>query len=445
MIIVKDILSNLGIAALSAMQQQACDTFHETGRYVLLSPTGSGKTLAYLLPLCRDIDKDSEALQAVVIVPSRELALQSHDVLARMKCGVRSLCLYGGRPAMEEHRRLAAVKPHVVFATPGRLNDHLDKENFSTAAIATLVVDEFDKCLEFGFLDEMQAAVTRLPVLKRLMLTSATDMESIPQFIRRCAVADRAGVRTVNFLGEAEAREERLEVKTVPAPQKDKLETLARLLSALRGEPAMVFVGYRESVERIRKYLVAEQFAAEAYHGGMEQDKRERALYKFRSGCSNVLVSTDLAARGLDIPEVRHIVHYHLPANEETFIHRSGRTGRWDETGNVYIIVGPEEHVPEFIGEAAEWNVDGERINPVSPAWVTLYIGRGKKDKLNKVDILGFLCKKGGLTAKDVGRIDVADRFAYVAIAARKLNLLMKNIAGEKIKGMKTIIQPIKQ
>ena len=291
----------------------------------------------------------------------------------------------------------------------------------------------------------MQAAVTRLPALKRLMLTSATDMESIPQFIRRCAVADRAGVRTVNFLGEAEAREERLEVKTVPAPQKDKLETLARLLSALRGEPAMVFVGYRESVERIRKYLVAEQFAAEAYHGGMEQDRRERALYKVRSGCCNVLVSTDLAARGLDIPEVRHIVHYHLPANEEAFIHRSGRTGRWDETGNVYIIVGPEEHVPEFIGEAAEWNVDGERINPVSPAWVTLYIGRGKKDKLNKVDILGFLCKKGGLTAKDVGRIDVADRFAYVAIAARKLNLLMKNIAGEKIKGMKTIIQPIKQ
>ncbi|MFW5547091.1 MAG: DEAD/DEAH box helicase, partial [Bacteroidales bacterium] len=365
MIIVKDILSNLGIAALSAMQQQASDTFHETGRYVLLSPTGSGKTLAYLLPLCRDIDKDSEALQAVVIVPSRELALQSHDVLARMKCGVRSLCLYGGRPAMEEHRRLAAVKPHVVFATPGRLNDHLDKENFSTAAIATLVVDEFDKCLEFGFLDEMQAAVTRLPALKRLMLTSATDMESIPQFIRRCAVADRAGVRTVNFLGEAEAREERLEVKTVPAPQKDKLETLARLLSALRGEPAMVFVGYRESVERIRKYLVAEKFAAEAYHGGMEQDRRERALYKFRSGCCNVLVSTDLAARGLDIPEVRHIVHYHLPASEEAFIHRSGRTGRWDETGNVYIIVGPEEHVPEFIGEAAEWNVDGERINPV--------------------------------------------------------------------------------
>lgn len=439
MLDIQRILQTLGFAALTPMQQQMGEQTRRSEGVVLLSPTGSGKTLAYLLPLVERIRPEMDALQAVVIVPTRELAAQSEDVLRRMKVDVRSMALYGGRPTMEEHRRLREVKPHIVFATPGRLCDHLDKENLNARGVRLLVVDEFDKCLELGFQEEMEHALVALPALRSCWLTSATDAEAIPAFMQR---ASMKFVR-LDFLHEQ--TEGRVESYAVPSPEKDKLATLARLLTHIAGRPAIVFVSHRESVERVAGYLRTEGFGYAAYHGGMEQDVRERALYKFRSGAANVLVSTDLAARGLDIPEVRAVVHYHLPLRAEDLTHRNGRTARWDADGAVYYIQGPEETLPEFVGEPSVLTLDPSvAVRPVRPEFATLYIGRGKRDKLSKGDVLGFLCKKGGLRSADIGRIDVGAHQAYVAVRRGKVKGLLAAIGGEKIKGMKTIIEEMR-
>ncbi len=436
--------NQFGAEALTPMQERMRREALKASHIVLLSPTGTGKTLAYLLPLAELVQKDDDSLQAVVIVPTRELAIQSDDVLRRAGTGIRSMCLYGGRPAMEEHRTMREVKPQVVFATPGRMNDHLNKENLSAAAVTTLVVDEFDKCVELGFQEEMERVLSHFPLLPHLWLTSATDAEAIPQFINRVGGKFAKDWQRIDFLAEKTDVEKRMELFAVHAPVKDKLETLGRLLTCLKGRPAIVFVAYRESVERVGKYLRSEGFFAEMYHGGMEQEWRERALYKFRSGSANVLVSTDLAARGLDIPEVEAVVHYHLPLKEEDFTHRSGRTARWEADGTIYLIIGPEEHLPEFALEAKDMAPETDRIVPYKPKYVTLYIGRGKKDKLSKSDVLGFLCKKGNARAADIGRIDVGPHHAYVAILRSRSKEILQHVASEKIKGMKTLIEEMR-
>ena len=433
-----------GAETLTPMQEHMRSEALKVSHIVLLSPTGTGKTLAYLLPLAELVNKDDDRLQAVVIVPTRELALQSDDVLRRAGTGIRSMCLYGGRPAMEEHRTMRELKPQVVFATPGRMNDHLNKQNLSASAVTTLVVDEFDKCVELGFQDEMERVLSHFPLLPHLWLTSATDAEAIPQFMNRVGGKFSKGWKRIDHLAERESVEKRIELFAVHSPVKDKLETLGRLLTCLQGKPAIVFVAYRESVERVGKYLRSQGFYAEMYHGGMEQEWRERALYKFRSGSANVLVSTDLAARGLDIPEVEAVVHYHLPLKEEDFTHRSGRTARWEADGAVYLIIGPEEHLPDFAKAAQNHELQATEVIPFKPKYVTLYIGRGKKDKLSKSDVLGFLCKKGNARSSDIGRIDVGPHHAYAAILRSRSKEILHHVASEKIKGMKTLIEEMR-
>ena len=313
------IFKNLGIESLTQMQLQMESCTRQEGGVVLLSPTGSGKTLAYLLPLIREINAEIAALQAVVVVPTRELAQQSEDVMKRMKTGLRSLSLYGGRPAMEEHRKIKEVKPQVVFATPGRLNDHLSKGNLDSLLVRVVVIDEFDKCLELGFQEEMNQLLLQFRRANRCWLTSATDAEEIPDFMSLLKMK----FEKLNFLKQAEELRERISMKCVLSSEKDKLPALGRLLTLVGDAPTIVFVSYRESVDRVWKWLVSEGFSAVAYHGGMEQEFRERALYRFRSGSANVLVSTDLAARGLDIPEVSLVAI--LDADKEGFL-RSERS-----------------------------------------------------------------------------------------------------------------------
>ena len=174
----------------------------------------------------------------------------------------------------------------------------------------------------------------------------------------------------------------------------------------------------------------------------MVQPARERALYKFRNGSGHILVSTDLAARGLDIPEIEHVVHYHFPINEEAFTHRNGRTARWDATGTSYVILNTEEKIPEYIpNDIEEYDIPEVVSRPPKSKWVTLYIGKGKKDKLSRMDIAGFLYKKGKLTKEDVGSIDLKEHYAFVAVKRSKVKQLLNLIRGEKIKGMKTLIE----
>ena len=434
------ILEKLGISELNDMQKEATQAVLRTNNdVVILSPTGSGKTLAYLLPLVQLIDASVPTVQAVVIVPGRELALQSATVLKDMGCGLRACACYGGRAAMDEHRVLRQVQPHIVFATPGRLLDHIEKENILTTGIRYLVIDEFDKCLEMGFLNEMNAIISKLSNVQRRILISATDAESIPHFV------NMGRTTRMDYLIEEEQVSDRVNVYQVISPVKDKLETLRNLLCELGEESSIVFLNYRESVERVADYLQEQGFTLSYFHGGLEQRQREDALYKFSNASANVLVSTDLASRGLDIPSINNIIHYHLPESEQGYIHRVGRTARWDKLGRTFFILNQEESIPDYIdAEPTLHTIPTDLPAPPKPKMVTLYIGKGKKDKLSKGDIVGFLCKKGGLKGTEIGRISVEDRFTYVAIDRAQLRSVLRNVQGEKIKGVKTIIEEVR-
>ncbi|MGP1593531.1 MAG: DEAD/DEAH box helicase [Prevotella multiformis] len=433
------ILTKLGIT-LNAMQEETADAVLHTGKdIVVISPTGSGKTYAYLLPLIQRLKASSDELQAVVLVPGRELALQSASVLKDMGSGLRAMALYGGRPAMEEHRALREVKPQIVFATPGRLNDHLDKANIDAGTVKWLVIDEFDKCLELGFQEEMMHILSRLPGIERRILLSATESESIPDFVSMGRTV-RLDYRTDNS-----GVSDRIRLYTVASPEKDKLETLSRLLLSLGDKSSIVFLNYRDSVERTALFLKEKGFTVSWFHGGLEQHEREAALYRFSNGSAPILVSTDLASRGLDIPDVDNIIHYHLPETEENYVHRVGRTARWDKEGKTFFVLGPGEHLPEYAGKCQDEYQIPERLpSPSQPRMGTIYIGKGKKDKISKMDIVGFLCKKGGLNASEIGKIDVKDRFSYVAVSRRKIKELLRLTKGEKIKGIHTVVEEVR-
>ena len=418
MITRNEILAKLGIQQLNEMQVAVDEAISSTtDDVVVLSPTGSGKTLAYLLPLVGQLNALSDNVQMVVIVPGRELALQSADVLKSMGCGVRAMGIYGGRPAMDEHRAMRKTRPHVLFATPGRLNDHIDKGNIDPSTIRVLVIDEFDKCLAMGFHNEMSAAIEHLPQVRRRVLLSATDAEAIPRFV------NMRHVRRLSFLGHDEQVPDRVQVYVVHSPVKDKLETLSQLLREQGDKSSIVFLNFRDSVERTAQYLDGQGFVTSAFHGGLDQKAREEALYKFSNGSANVLVATDLASRGLDIPDVGNIIHYHLPVGPDEYVHRVGRTARWTASGRAYFILGPEEQLPGY--------VEAEVLQHDLPT-------------ISKGDIVGFLCKIAQLDKADIGRIDVMERYAYVAVDSHKVTQVLRLTRNAKIKGVRTVVEPVR-
>lgn len=433
------ILDKLGIQ-LNPMQEETMHAvLHGNKDVVVLSPTGSGKTLAYLMPLVQLIDPKVDEPQLVVVTPGRELALQSTEVLKSMGTGLRTMACYGGRAAMDEHRVMNKVLPQVIFGTPGRLTDHLDKGNFSAEHVKYLVIDEFDKCLEMGFQDEMGRLIASLPYLERHFLLSATEAEEIPRFVHM------GRVETIDYRMDEEQVPERIRIYQVKSPQKDKLETLAQLLLSLGDESSIVFLNYRDSVERTNEFLRSRDFATSAFHGGLEQHEREDALYKFSNGSANIFVSTDLGARGLDIPDIDNIIHYHLPECEDSYIHRVGRTARWEATGKAFFLLGPSEDIPSYVdAEVEDYEIPSDLPAPAKPRMATIYIGKGKKDKISKGDIVGYLCKIGQLQSSEIGKIDVKDRYAYVAVSRTKLKQVLKLTAGQKIKGIKTVIEEVR-
>lgn len=438
---ISEILEKMHLESLNEMQQATSDAILRTeDNLMILSPTGTGKTLAYLLPLCQRLNSAVNEVQAIVIVPGRELALQSSAVLKDMGSGLRSCACYGGRATMDEHRTFRQVQPHIIFGTPGRLNDHLDKDNFSVDNLRYIVIDEFDKCLEMGFQIEMQHLITRLPQSARQVLLSATPAEEMrnqrilnPQF------------KTLNYISDTEQIPGRITIYTIQSPEKDKLNTLRELLIHLGDAQSIVFLNYREGVERVSKYLQEEGLGISCFHGGLEQKQRETALYKFSNGSANILVSTDLASRGLDIPNIENIIHYHLPEGEEGYIHRVGRSARWDAKGNSFFILGPEESVPDYVdaGTSPFGPLDNKKTIPI-PKMSTLYIGKGKRNKLSKGDIVGFLCKKANLQGDEIGHIDIKDYYTYVAVPKAKVGQVLNMTNGQKIKGLKTVLEEVR-
>ena len=433
-------LHSLGIEHLNPMQEEMLAEVRRHDSLVLLSPTGSGKTLGYMLPVLEAMQPGLHPT-VLVLVPSRELAIQTQGVATRLCRDAKAYACYGGRPAMDEHRAMRSLSPQLIIGTPGRILDHLQKGNFESQGIGTLVIDEFDKSLELGFRQQMADIMAMLPSVRKRILLSATDSPEIPSFV------GAGKVHRMNYLADTDTDySDRISQYLLRSPEKDKLETLGRLLCSLGSTPSMVFLNYREAVDRVYQFLQKAGFCVSAFHGAMEQKDRERALFRFQSGCANVLVSTDLAARGLDIADVGNIIHYHLPMNSEAYIHRNGRTARWDRAGASYLILGPEENLDKLdcLTGIIPMEVPDSYQVP-SSRWETLYIGRGKKDKVNKVDIVGFLCKTGGLEREQLGMVTVFPHWSFAAVDRTCIRSLMARIGGQKIKGQKTIIEPIRR
>ena len=421
-------------ATIDAVQNGSGDVF-------VLSSTGTGKTLAYLLPVAAQTDTTSTTLQTLVVVPGRELALQSDTVLKNIGSGIRSMAVYGGRPTMDEHRLLRQQRPQIIFGTPGRINDHIAKGNIDVQRLAFLVIDEFDKCLDMGFQQEIETLLHSIPVKTRRILLSATQPEKMEATMNDYSSGHK--ITTLDFRPDDDVATDRIKVLAVHSEEKDKLPALAQLLGQIGQESSVVFLNYRDAVERVTNYLLEQGFSAIAYHGALEQKEREEHLYLFANHSVNTLVSTNLGSRGIDIPDINNIIHYHLPESEQDYIHRIGRTARWDKTGRTFFLLGPEETLPEYVdADVEDYNLsDHADEAPTLPPMVTIYIGKGKKDKISKGDIVGFLCKCGGLQSKDIGRIDVYDNYAYVAVARLQAPKMLKKVKGQKIKGQKTIVE----
>jgi superfamily II DNA/RNA helicase len=431
------ILANLNIEALNDMQQASLSANEQHSDVVLLSNTGSGKTLAFLLPLLNRLDTSSKLTQAMIVVPSRELAMQIEKVFKQMGTGHKVTCCYGGHKREIEENNLIQP-PAVIVGTPGRIADHIRRQNIKTEQISTLVLDEFDKSLELGFQDEMSEILEALPALTKRILTSATAAVPIPDFV---GLEEPA---SLNFLKE-EDKGETLAIRKVLSGDKDKLETLFELVCYLGNRSTIIFCNHRESVERTSQLLWERGIINEFYHGAMEQRDRDSALCKFRNGTTNILVTTDLAARGLDIPNIRYIIHYHLPLTEDVYTHRNGRTARMEASGTVILILSAEERLPGYIqGTVEEIVLEGPYELPEKPKWTTLYIPLGKKNKVNKIDIVGFLSQKAELKKEDIGLIEVKDFASFVAVRKSKVNHALHLIKDERIKGKKAKVEVAK-
>jgi superfamily II DNA/RNA helicase len=431
---VESILAGLNIEALNPMQEAALEATSVHNNVVILSVTGSGKTLAFLLPILRSLDRSISKTQAMIVVPSRELALQIEQVFKEMGTGFKITCCYGGHKREIEENSLIQA-PAVIVGTPGRIGDHLRRQNITAGAIQTLVLDEFDKSLELGFQEEIAFIVGSLPAVQKRVLTSATEAVEIPAFLG----ADEAA--KLNFLPEDGAESPSLHIQKLHSPETDKIETLFRLLCHLGNRSSIIFCNHRDAVERTSGMLSQRSIINTFYHGAMEQRDREVALAKFRNGSVNFLVTTDLAARGLDIPNIRYIIHYHLPATPEIFTHRNGRTARMDASGTAILILNSEERLPEYIaGTVEELALSDTLTLPEKPKWTTLFIGAGKKDKVNKVDVVGFLSNRGELKKEDIGLIEVKDFFSFVAVRKTKASHVLQLVKDQKIKNKKVQI-----
>ena len=429
-----NILSNLGISTLNEMQIAAKETVLNDNNVLLLSPTGSGKTLAFLLPIFEMLQSEILSVQTLILVPSRELALQIEQVWKKMGTNYKVNVCYGGHSIETEMKNLTNP-PALLIGTPGRIADHIDRGSFRVDKIQTLILDEFDKSLQLGFHEQMSFIIGKLTKINKRVLVSATSDIEIPKYTRV------VNPSILDFIPNHEEKSN-LSIKFVISKEKDKIVSLFSLICSLKADAAIIFCNHRDAAERISDTLCEKGIYATYYHGGMDQDERERALIQFRNGSVSYLITTDLAARGLDIPEMKHVIHYHLPLKEDEFTHRNGRTARMMSSGTAYVIHNETEKKLDYLDYNLPILTLSNEINlPKPPFFQTVYISGGKKNKLNKIDIVGFFSQKGNLEKEDIGLIEVKDFISFAAIKFNKVNDLLKNIQQEKMKGKKFKIE----
>lgn len=433
--IIDNISSRLGISSLNEIQRQILTSTAQN--ILLLSPTGSGKTIAFAIGMLLKLDEKGQSPKAVVIAPSRELVTQIYDVIRQLATGMKVVAFYGGHAMIDEKKSLS-ITPDIIIATPGRLLDHINRKQIDLYSSQVLILDEYDKSLDLGFHDEMKRVCRTMPNLKRTILTSATRLNEMPTFLQFNQP------EIIDALENASSVRNRTRIVRVESVLRDKLDSLSDLLHSIPNGRTIVFVNHRESAIRIYERMHQDKLPVGLYHGALDQFEREKAITLFDNGTTPILISTDLGARGLDIKAIESVIHYHIPPTEDAWVHRNGRTARVDAYGVVYVITSEADNIPEYINFDHSYSPSGHNDDPIHATMATLYVGAGKKEKLSRGDILGFLVKQGGLEPNSIGKISVKDHCILVAVEKSAIKGILPTIQKAKVKNKSVKISLLK-
>ncbi|MFJ7748197.1 DEAD/DEAH box helicase [Peribacillus sp. NPDC097295] len=332
-------IEKMGFEEASPIQAQTIPLALEGKDIIGQAQTGTGKTAAFGIPLMENIDIANENVQGIVIAPTRELAIQVSEELFKLGYGKRArvLAVYGGQDIDRQIRALKK-KPHIIVGTPGRLLDHIKRKNIKLGGVHTVVLDEADEMLNMGFIEDIESILSTVPDERQTLLFSAT----MPDPIRK--IAERFMQEPV--LVRVKAKEmtvDRIEQYYLELRESEKFDTLARLFDIQTPELAIVFGRTKRRVDELSSALNIRGYSAEGIHGDLSQAKRISVLKKFKEGNLDVLVATDVAARGLDISGVTHVYNFDIPQDPESYVHRIGRTGRAGKHGIAITFVTPRE------------------------------------------------------------------------------------------------------
>ena len=426
----KLILDKLKIEKMNPMQLAATEAINTKEEVVLLSPTGTGKTLAFLLPIISKLDPTIDAVQALIIVPTRELAVQIEQVIREMGTGFKVNAMYGGRSGTHDRINMKHA-PAILIGTPGRLAANIFRESFDISKIKTLVLDEFDKSLEMGYDDDMIEILEALNSLDQKILTSATYGVEIPDFVHL------KHPETINFLKDEKPL---LTIQVVKGS--NNMDALLDILSNIGNQPGIIFCNYKDSIKEVSDFLFENKLKHGLFNGDMDQKDRETSLIKFRNGTHQILIATDLAARGIDIPDLKFIIHFQLPQKEEEFIHRNGRTARMKKEGTAYVIQTERERLPDYLAHEKAVVFKRKQIDSNSD-WATLFISGGRQDKISKGDIAGLFIKEGKVSPDDVGVIELNRDCSFVGIKQHLVEGIVNQFNNTRLKKKKVRVRKI--
>ena len=435
-------LDSLGYLQMTPIQAQALPLAFAGKDLIAQAKTGSGKTAAFTLSLLNKLNPRDFGTQALIICPTRELATQvSAEIrrLARYQQNIKVVTLCGGQSIGPQIGSLEHGA-HIVVGTPGRLKDHLRKNTLNLERVSTLVLDEADRMLEMGFVDDIVTILEQTPASRQTLLFSATYPDDIK------SLSSRFQKDPVEISVESLHSDQHIEQHFYICQKSARLEGLVKLLRHFQPQASVVFCNTKQLVREVCAHLMQNNISVSALHGDLEQRDRDQVLVRFKQQSCRVLVATDVAARGLDIDDLSAVINFELPRDAETYVHRIGRTGRAGKEGlAISLFADSERYKLDMIGDYLQREIAFEALETLPakdkdidpPAFITLAIAGGRKDKVRPGDILGALTGDAGIAGKFVGKIDVLDYAAFVAIERDVANQALKQLTNGKIKGRK--------
>lgn len=431
----------MGYASMTDIQAASLPPAIEGKDLIAQAKTGSGKTAAFAIPLLLKLNPRDFGAQALILCPTRELSTQvANEIrkIARFQQNIKVVVLCGGQSIGPQIGSLEHGA-HIVVGTPGRIKDHLRKKTLDISRVDTVVLDEADRMLDMGFTDDLQDIVSQTPDSRQTLLFSATYPEDIESLSRQFQN------QPLRVSVDSHHDDEIIEQQFYLCAKSERFEAAYKLLNSFAPASAILFCNTKQYVRDLYKYLNDRGVSVEALHGDMEQRDRDQVFVQFRQLSCRFLVATDVAARGLDVDELPMVINVELPRDPAIYVHRVGRTGRAGKEGlALSICVDSERYKLDAIGEYQQRKIAFQGIDEVvdkhadlSPDFSTLCISGGRKQKVRPGDILGALTGEAGIDGKSVGKINVLDFAAYVAVENSVADIALGRLINGKIKGRK--------